>query len=43
MGEKTQHALREFQKSKNLKPTGRLDDDTAKALGVSGKDLSKRS
>ncbi|HEX2229072.1 MAG TPA: peptidoglycan-binding domain-containing protein [Candidatus Binatia bacterium] len=43
MGEKTQHALREFQKSKNLKPTGRLDDETAKALGVSGKDFGKRS
>lgn len=36
MGEKTQQALREFQKSKNLKTTGRLDDETARALGVSG-------
>ena len=42
MGEKTQQALRDFQKSKNLKVTGRLDDQTADALGVS-KDAGKRS
>ncbi len=43
MGHKTQQALRDFQKSKNLKATGRLDDPTANALGVSGKDSARRS
>jgi peptidoglycan hydrolase-like protein with peptidoglycan-binding domain len=43
MGQKTQQALRDFQKSKNLKATGRLDDQTANALGVSIKDSAPRS
>ena len=43
MGEKTQQALREFQKSKNLKVTGRLDDETARSLGVSTRDSGRRS
>jgi peptidoglycan hydrolase-like protein with peptidoglycan-binding domain len=42
MGEKTQQALRDFQKSKNLKATGRLDNETANALGVSVKDSGRR-
>jgi peptidoglycan hydrolase-like protein with peptidoglycan-binding domain len=37
MGAKTQQALHDFQKSKNLKTTGRLDDETAAALGINGK------
>lgn len=43
MGNKTQQALRDFQKAKNLKVTGRLDDPTANALGVSAKDSARRS
>jgi peptidoglycan hydrolase-like protein with peptidoglycan-binding domain len=43
MGAKTQQALRDFQKSKNLTVTGRLDDATANALGVSNKDSARRS
>jgi uncharacterized protein YmfQ (DUF2313 family) len=43
MGEKTRQALRDFQNAKNLKRTGRLDDQTANALGVSVKDSGKRS
>jgi hypothetical protein len=43
IGQKTQQALRDFQKSKNLKATGRLDDQTANALGVSAKDSARRS
>jgi len=34
MGQKTQAALREFQKSNNLQVTGRIDEKTADALGV---------
>ncbi len=34
MDAKTQHALREFQKSNNLPMTGVLDDKTAEKLGV---------
>jgi peptidoglycan hydrolase-like protein with peptidoglycan-binding domain len=34
MGRKTQQALREFQKSQNLQVTGRVDQQTASALGV---------
>ena len=34
MGPKTQQALREFQKKENLQVTGRVDQETAKALGV---------
>jgi His-Xaa-Ser repeat protein HxsA len=36
MGPKTQAALKEFQKDKGLKETGRLDPQTLSALGVSG-------
>jgi uncharacterized protein YmfQ (DUF2313 family) len=43
MGAKTQQALRDFQKSKNLTVTGRLDDATANALGVSSNDSARRS
>jgi peptidoglycan hydrolase-like protein with peptidoglycan-binding domain len=43
MGQKTQQALRDFQKSKNLEATGRLDDQTADALGVSAKNSARRS
>jgi uncharacterized protein YmfQ (DUF2313 family) len=43
MGQKTQQALRDFQKSKNLEPTGRLDDQTASALGISVKGSARRS
>jgi peptidoglycan hydrolase-like protein with peptidoglycan-binding domain len=34
MGPKTQQALRQFQKSQNLQVTGRVDQQTASALGV---------
>jgi len=34
-GPKTHQAIRDFQKSKNLQATGRIDDRTASALGVS--------
>jgi putative peptidoglycan binding protein len=34
LGQKTQGALREFQKSNNLPATGRIDEKTADALGV---------
>src|SRR5918992_885682 len=35
IGPKTNQALREFQKSNNLQATGRIDEKTASALGVS--------
>ena len=35
MGPRTRDALRSFQEANNLSPTGRLDSDTAAALGVS--------
>ena len=35
MGPRTREALRAFQEANNLPPTGRLDADTAAALGVS--------
>jgi putative peptidoglycan binding protein len=45
MGQKTRDALRQFQQSKNLKATGRLDAETAQELGVnqgaSGKSSQK--
>jgi peptidoglycan hydrolase-like protein with peptidoglycan-binding domain len=34
VGPKTNQALREFQKSNNLQATGRIDEKTASALGV---------
>jgi peptidoglycan hydrolase-like protein with peptidoglycan-binding domain len=34
IGPKTSQAIRDFQKSENLQVTGRIDDKTAKALGV---------
>jgi peptidoglycan hydrolase-like protein with peptidoglycan-binding domain len=34
MGEATQQALRQFQKSENLEDTGRLNDRTLAALGI---------
>jgi hypothetical protein len=34
IGPKTNQAIREFQKSKNLQATGRIDERTASALGV---------
>jgi peptidoglycan hydrolase-like protein with peptidoglycan-binding domain len=37
MGQKTQAALRDFQKKEGLKDTGRLDSETASKLGVSMK------
>jgi peptidoglycan hydrolase-like protein with peptidoglycan-binding domain len=37
MGQKTQSALRDFQKKEGLKETGRLDSETASKLGVSMK------
>jgi peptidoglycan hydrolase-like protein with peptidoglycan-binding domain len=43
MGQKTQQALRDFQKSKNFEATGRLDDQTANALGVPLKNSAGRS
>jgi hypothetical protein len=41
MGEKTRQALRDFQKAKDFEATGRLDDQTAEALGVSRKDSTE--
>ncbi|HKA33396.1 MAG TPA: peptidoglycan-binding domain-containing protein [Candidatus Binatia bacterium] len=35
MGAKTKAALKSYQSANNLKPTGRLDSETAKSLGVS--------
>ena len=35
MGPRTEQALRQFQQSKNISATGRLDNDTSSALGVS--------
>lgn len=35
IGEHTRQALRDFQKSNNLKATGSLDEETAQKLGVS--------
>jgi peptidoglycan hydrolase-like protein with peptidoglycan-binding domain len=37
MGQKTQSALRDFQKKEGLKETGRLDSESASKLGVSMK------
>lgn len=34
IGPKTNRAIRDFQKSKNLQATGRIDEKTASALGV---------
>ena len=34
IGPKTNQAIRDFQKSKNLQATGRIDERTASALGV---------
>ncbi len=34
MGRKTKRALRKFQRENNLKATGKLDDETRKALGL---------
>lgn len=34
MGPRTQQALRQFQKQQNLQVTGRVDQETAQALGV---------
>ena len=34
IGPKTNQAIRDFQKSKNLQATGRIDEKTASALGV---------
>jgi peptidoglycan hydrolase-like protein with peptidoglycan-binding domain len=40
IGPKTSQAIRDFQKSENLPVTGRIDDKTAKALGVEAAGMS---
>jgi peptidoglycan hydrolase-like protein with peptidoglycan-binding domain len=42
MGPKTQAALRAFQEANGLKPTGRLDDQTAAKLGVETPTTAKK-
>ena len=39
IGPKTSQAIRSFQKSENLQVTGRIDEKTAKALGVDAADM----
>ena len=43
LGETTQTALRAFQKSENLEPTGRLNDRTLAALGIAEDSASSGS
>jgi peptidoglycan hydrolase-like protein with peptidoglycan-binding domain len=40
IGPKTSQAIRDFQKSENLQVTGRVDEKTAKALGVEAAGMS---
>ena len=40
IGQKTNQAIREFQKSNNLPVTGRIDEKTASALGVDASGMS---
>jgi peptidoglycan hydrolase-like protein with peptidoglycan-binding domain len=43
MGPRTQKALREFQKSENLEPTGRLNRQTLVALGLQAPDAATQA